>query len=647
MRLAWSLLTGTTLLLTGCSVSLIGKQQPVTAPTQPAVSTPLHGRVHGGQQPIQTAHVYLLAVTTGGYGQQSASLLKSTGDTSNVGGVNGWYYVTTNTSGGFTIAAADYSCTTGQQVYLYSVGGNAGFGTNTAAGLMAVLGQCTAPTSIAGLPATIVMNEATTVAAAYALAGYATDATDISGNEFGFQSGISGLANAAAGAGNLVNLGNGLSGSTTPGGNGTVPEAEIDTLADILAACVNTAGPTSGGCTTLFNDAKSAGSTGTTATDTATAAINIAHNPGANVPALFALATATSPFQPILTAAPSDWTIAIAYSDISLYGVSFVAVDAFGHVWITNNDGNSITELNSNGTLLHTTTAGGLKGPNCIAVDGTGNVWVANGGNQGVGSALSEFDANANALSPSTGYTGGGLDYPWGVAVDPNNDIWIANFGAQVGPSISEYIPGTGFANANGYTDPSLDSPLFIASDSGGRIWITNSGGGNGTSFDEYAPAGTDPNVTGFANYTGGGQDDPIGVAIDGGNDIWVANELSNVITIYNFYYPPGGVNDFTGGGLSRSEGLAIDGASNAWISNNLADTVSEFNGNGAVTGANGYQYGTGTLSGPQGLAIDPSGNVWTANNSANTVTEIVGVATPVITPIAAAVQNYKLGTAP
>jgi streptogramin lyase len=670
MRFPWSLLASTAILLTGCSVTKIASQPPVTAPSEPAVATPLHGLIHGGQQPIQSAHVYLLAAATGGYGQTSSSLLKSTADTSNAGGVNGWYYVTTNASGVFDIKSTDFTCTSGQQVYLYSLGGNSGSGTNSVAGLMAVLGQCGASSKFTGLPANIVINEETTVGAAYALAGYATSATQMSGNQFGFQSGTSGLANAAGNAPNLVNLGSGLAYATTPGGNGIVPQAEINTLADILAACINSAGTASSGCTTLLADAKSAGSTGTTATDTATAAINIAHNPAANVAALFGLANSTSPFQPILTAAPNDWTIGITYSDISLYGVSFVAVDAFGDVWVTNNDGNSISEFSGSafsgspgftlgsapatGALLHTTTAGGLKGPNCIAMDGNNNVWVANGGQQGVGSSLSEFDssANANLASP---YTGGGLDYPWGVAVDPNNNIWIANFGANIGPSLSEYVPGTGFTN---YTSASLDNPLFIASDSAGRIWVTNSGGGTGTSFDEYAPPGTDPNVTGFANFPGYGQDDPVGVAIDSGNDVWVINEFNNALTTMNYYYYSDLVQNNdptsdafaspTGGGLNRSEGLALDGNSNAWIANYTGSTVSEFNVNGvAVSGTNGYQYGTGSLSGPQGIAVDPSGNVWVADNSANTVTEIVGVATPVITPIAVAVQSYTLGQAP
>ena len=660
MRFVWSLLAGTALLLTGCSVSQIAKKQPVTQPSQPAAVTPLHGVVHGGQQAIQTASVYLFTVYTTAYGHSSNSKLTGTGHSDG----QGRFYVQTNSSGVFSIPAGEYSCNPGDQVYLYSVGGNAGFGTNSAAGLMAVLGQCGNANTIGGLPATIQMNEVTTVAAAYALAGYATDATDISGDQTAEQSGVSGLANAAANAANLVSLGNGVAGTATLDGNGVTPQAEINTLADILAACINSAGPpSSASCTTLFNNAKSAGSTGTTATDTATAAIYIAHNPGANVPALFALAAGTPPFQPILGAAPGDWTLAITYSHSSLNGVSFVAVDATGDVWITNNDGNSITEIvpipqAAPTGAVFSTTQGGLSGPNGVAVDTNANIWVANGG-QGNGNSISEF---TNSLDPvthnvtgisavsTTGYIGGGVDDPWGVAIDPNNNVWVANFD---GNSISEYIPGTGYAAGDPITDPNgnLDSPLFIAADPYGNLWVTNTAGGGatGSSIEEYTPG------TGFVNFTDASLYDPVGVAIDAGNNIWIANELENDVTSVNYFYNDQ-IGSYSGGGLSRSDGIAIDGASRIWISNYGTstgfpaggNTVTELNNDGTpVSSTNGFQYQSGNLTGPQGIAVDPSGNVWIANNGANTVTELVGAATPVITPIAAAVQAYALGTQP
>lgn len=97
---------------------------------------PLTGSVHGGQQAIIGAHVYLMAANTTGYGSASVSLLNwtLTGHTDTVGG-----YVLTDGGGNFTLTG-DYACTAGTQVYVYALGGNAGSGVNPAAGLLAALG---------------------------------------------------------------------------------------------------------------------------------------------------------------------------------------------------------------------------------------------------------------------------------------------------------------------------------------------------------------------------------------------------------------------------------------------------------------------------------------------------------------------------
>jgi hypothetical protein len=185
------------------------------------------------------------------------------------------------------------------------------------------------------------MNEVSTVAAAYAVAGYATDAVHISSS--GTSLAKTGIANAFANATNLADLPSSAALATTPGGNGTVPQAEIDTLADILASCVNTANTNSGAasstCAALFALATSDGTTtGKQPSDTATAAINIAHHPALNVSALYAMnGGTTSPFQPILSATPNDWTVRLAFS--SAYQgtnpetTNTLAVDGYGNVW--------------------------------------------------------------------------------------------------------------------------------------------------------------------------------------------------------------------------------------------------------------------------------------------------------------------------
>jgi hypothetical protein len=132
------------------------------------------------------------------------------------------------------------------------------------------------------------MNEVSTIATAYALAGFATDAVHVSSS--GTTLGLQGLANAFANVPNLETLGTGVATTSNVAGTGTVPQLEINTLANILASCVNSTGTVSGptnptACYTLFTNALSGGASGLQPTDTATAAINIAHYPGINVAA--------------------------------------------------------------------------------------------------------------------------------------------------------------------------------------------------------------------------------------------------------------------------------------------------------------------------------------------------------------------------
>ena len=89
---------------------------------------------------------------------------------------NSNYYATTESGGTFNISN-EYNCPTPtSQVYLYAIGGDAGSGTNSAAGLMAALGTCGTLSS----STSVVINEVSTVATAYSIAGFATDATHVS-----------------------------------------------------------------------------------------------------------------------------------------------------------------------------------------------------------------------------------------------------------------------------------------------------------------------------------------------------------------------------------------------------------------------------------------------------------------------------------
>jgi hypothetical protein len=627
------------LVLTGCEIG------STAAPTADA-GLAIHGSVHGGQQPIVGAEVYLLAANTTGYGQPSVSKLSatSTGYSNSLGA-----YVPTAADGSFTITG-DYSCTPNTQVYLYSLGGSQGGIANPAAGLLAALGNCPSSGNFLSSTPFIAVNEVSTVAAAYAFAGFATDATHVSSS--GTPLAQIGIANAFANATNLAGISTGAALATTPAGNGTVPQAEINTLANILASCVNSSGAVTGptnptACYTLFNNAQSAGSSGTIPSDTATAAINMAHNPGANIAALYGLSTANPPFGSALGAQPNDFTISLG---ISTFGLGGIAIDGLGNAWFVTAGLPGIAPfLNEYSNLgAPISPATGYIAAGALAIDASDNVWIIGGEVQGSGLASSLFEVNnAGALiSPSTGYSVLPDDSS-GIAVDGSGNVWVSSYLYTISEFSSSgtlILPAaTPEPIRSGYSGSEY-STTYPAVDGSNNVW---------TYFYDYGASGVATvNLTGvLSSFFGGGVDNPGALAIDHSGNVWLANLGNSSVSKFSSAGAVSPSTGYTGGGLVNPYGLAIDGGGNVWVSdfnNHSAGNVAEFSNSGLpISPSTGYVAGAGyTRAGS--IAVDGSGDVWIASQiSYGDLIELIGAATPVVTPIAVGTKNNTLGARP
>jgi sugar lactone lactonase YvrE len=638
----------------------------------------------GGQQAIVGAQVYLLAANITGYGGPgfaASSSNKSISKMMNVPGsttldtsgglTNGDYYVTTSgvtvscPSGGCFTITGDYACTSGQKVYLYALYGDSGSGTNLSSGLLAALGNCPSGGTFSS-SLNVVVNEVSTIATAYALAGFATDALHVSSS--GTTLAKKGIGNAIVNASILESISTGTALTLTPSGLASVPQETIDTLANILAACVNSSGTVTGptnptACYTLFTHALSGGTTGTQPTDTATAAINMAHNPGANITALYALSTATPPFAPALTTQPNDFTVWVnsSPSSNSLVGdpVS-VAIDGSGDAWILNNlpffsHPGGVTEASSSTVLLSDGGSGNFtagngnwinSSPQGMAIDQSGNVWISLPDGGGVLEMNSS--GTPNASSP---FTGSNLAGP-SVAIDGSGNAWIADGGGYItelnsSGTASSFSPLTG----NG-----MDNTSAIAVDGSGNVWVASAAG---FKVSKWSNSGSN---LGFCSC--GGINDPVGIAVDGAGNVWLANAGGNSVTeVLGSTDTASTASPITGGGLSNPQAIALDGAGNVWVANAGSNSVTELSSAGALlSGSTGYTGGaiSGTqLSGvsnytggamfvPDAIAVDGSGDVWIAsqgnNPSQSFVTVLIGAATPVITPIVAGLPSTPTG---
>jgi streptogramin lyase len=604
---------------------------PTATPTPGGPS--IKGVVEGGLLPISGSAVVLYAAGSAGYVSPPVRLAQAT----------------SAANGSWQIPLSSFSCKPANApVYAVASGGNA----NSAIVLMAALGPCDA------LPSLVTINEATTIGTTYALtqfidcSGGSVNGGGPSGCPSGSTQDIAtsasnslGLAQAIALADqNLINLSTGLARVSSAGK--LIPTNEINTLADMLQGCVQSAGATSAACHNLFTCMVPGAVPGTggappctppaganVPSDTLTAALDVARNPFNNVATLFKLLPAAPAFTPVLTAAPKDWSLAMNYGGGGLKLPIGIAVDALGNVWVANGFGNSVTELNPLGGFLSPSsgcpgmvncgfTGSGLIAPDGMAIDLNGNAWVTD-----------VDDGSVSKITPKgvvTTISGGGIANARRLAVDGLGHVWIANTGNG---SVSELDSNTGtfVSPAAGYTGGGLNQPFGIAIDAAGNAWITN----NSNVLVEIGPSGSF--LSGSAGY--GGLNFPRGIAIDPSGNAWVANNLFPGASVSDLNSAGVVQSTFTAGLVALPLEIAIDSSRNVFVTNNFAPgAITELNSAGKpLSGANGFT--GGNLADPEGIAADASGNVWIANANNNTVTEYVGVAGPVLTPMAACLE--------
>ena len=602
-----------TVLLTGC-----GNGLQSTSPTAVAGKA-FRGTVYGGQQPVGLSQIQMFAISSSGYASASTSLLSQP--------------VMTDASGNFSITG-DYTCPSATTiVYLVVTGGNPGLaaGTNNAAlaemGLLGACGQLGPGTFVS-------VNELTSVAAIYALQPFLTDYAHIGSSPTNVQ----GLNFAVFTSFSLVDIAGHPSG--LPGA--VMPSALLNLLADIISACVNSSGSLLAGtpCGRLFTAAAPAG--GAVPTDTLTALLDIARNPGHNASALFATIPPNAPYQPSLAAAPADFSLAINFVQPGFRTPQDLAVDPQGTVWVVGSPG---TAANGSSTLSSLGVAGfgtsyvqtGHNFGN-LAIDPSGNLWLTDTAN----SQVIELTAAGKRVSPFA-FTGGGITGPGPIAFDPAGNAWVSNDSATV----SELSPsGTALSPAAGYPTGAANGPVALAIDAQSNVWSTDSAG---NAVTKLSSAGKPVNGSPF---TGGGLSSPFGLAFDASGNAFVANRNAASLTRFAASGTPPATTTDTGLGLAGPVAVAVDGQGAVWVVNVNSGTLSVLGGSSGVASSTSAGYASAFLTNPYKLAIDGAGNVWVTNlgspvAGSGIVTQIVGAAAPVVTPLAAAVQTGTLAQRP
>jgi hypothetical protein len=668
-----------------------------TAPVVNSLSTAatLGGKIHGGNQPVIGASVTLWFAGQGLTGSTAIKAATTTTDST------GSFSFTKDTAGGHNGTTPNWSCPTSggsPLVYVLSQGGNTQNNgvpaqTNAAAAFIALYGDCSTITG----SNFVYMSEVTTVATMAAVSQFFNPADDtLKADATGQQRIImlnlpntvailadasTGLANtsktiAATAAGSIAS---GVALTATP------ESAKINTLANILSACINGTDATAAACGTLFsaaappipNTTNLNGGGFPPATDTLQALYYIFTNPSngnpTNLSALFALQPAVgAPYAPALSAAPTDWTIGVSYA--------------------------------STGAASSCSTGNFISSPTDINIDSLDNVWFGNAQTGGNLSAISaagaplfcvNFDAGASA-------TGGTIDAYSPATNVYNPNVWFA------GPStMYRYNPNTKALLAF----PVGVTPLAITADGAGNVYFTAVAGTTGSLYMLPAGAGTPsvvaaveisntvgPNpvrlmadntsatpkatpgniwVSSGSNFvsqvsptstTGAGvlngfltspfaapSGNAYGLTLDNNSDVFASAvdngaifQLSHSGTSWT---PAGGGWPFPGGsaGISAPTGIAVDGRANTWIPNSVSPSISEisFFGPNALSPATGFQKAPSFLNANSAIAIDQAGNVWVAGTGNNFITEIVGGAVPLYQPYAVGIAVNRFQSIP
>jgi hypothetical protein len=579
-------------------------------PTPPANNYPgvsFAGKAMAGKQPLIGASVQVYAAGTSGNGLSSTALLSAP--------------LTTDSNGAFAVPAG-YPCPlAASQVYIIARGGKPGAAAtsaNSAATLMTALGACNQIVA----STQIVVNEVTTVAAAYALSQFLS----AGGNLGASSTNTVGLANAFATANALADISQGISPGPGFAANGTSPASKIDSIANLLDACVSSTA-TGTACSALFSSTTPSGASAPT--NSLDAALNLVRNPAANVASLYIQSTGGSAFTPVLTAAPTDWTLFVNYTGGGMNSPSGLGIDGSGNVWVASYF-SVASEFSPLGKPVFPQgiTGSGLSASYGLAVDASGDAWIPNQPNPGFpGNSVSVFNSSGQSIAGSAGFTAGGLNYPIAVAIDTDASAWVVDYGNSHITHLSS--AGQALSGASGYTSAFLAFPVAAAIDGSHNVWVANQSGGSVT---KVAPDGSQ--FTNFACCDG-----PSNLAIDRLGNVWVDNYYGNSVSEISSSGVVLANGTFTSGGLDHPQGIAIDGAGNVWIANYRSPSITELAGAtattpGAALSPSGGLGADANLLEAYALAVDASGNLWISDFGSNTLTEFVGLASPVRAPL-------------
>jgi len=279
------------------------------------------------------------------------------------------------------------------------------------------------------------------------------------------------------------------------------------------------------------------------------AVMDIAKSPTNNVSNLFSLASSTSFFQPSLTAAPTDWSLAITYAPVTTGGAGTAGSTILSASAI------AITgySINNPATTIIFTASNTLAAGEHVFVYGFPTSTFLNGLTFVVASATStSFTAsyggtNHNGVS-ATENASALYDYPQWVALDANDNVYSPNADGYppVGGGVSA-LAYNGTPNWTSVLNYGYCNPYMVAADVNGNVWMSSnqsssscgSSGVNLIAFSESS--GSTTNGTPWKSGSSpAAVASTTGIAFDRSSNLWMGYNgacSSTVACIYEYKY--------------------------------------------------------------------------------------------------------------
>ncbi len=311
-----------------------------------------------------------------------------------------------------------------------------------------------------------------------------------------------------------------------------------------------------------------------------------------------------------------------------------IAVNANGHVFVSNNESDEIYEIGESGTLESEfggkgTEAGKFEGAGLLTFS-NGVLYVVDHGNKRV----EEFSPTGSYFGQfgSSGSEPGQFKKPWGIAAAPvTGDLYVSD---EEGETVSQFSPAGKYLGRVGWYgtgEMEFEGPAGLAVSATGSVYVADLYNNRVSVWQEPEAGGAHVAYSTQFGTAGSGEGEfeyPAVPAVSASGKVWVTDYGSDRVDEYTSqgkFVASYGSEGAGNGQYNRPTGIAINQATeDVYVGDCYNHRIQEFGPKGEFI----RTFTSTPLNCPGAIAIDGSGNVWTVDMAADEVEEFSSTGT-------------------